>query len=101
MYGLFSRRGLPSSSTFTLEDSAYQTSEQSTIEMDNDAFDVYLVSHFSEPMCIYSVLYKIWQDLALHEVVLVLVNAGNRYSFMPAICDPIFPSLLKSVEAAQ
>ncbi|XP_069619834.1 phosphatidylinositol 4-phosphate 5-kinase type-1 beta [Ranitomeya imitator] len=39
-----SRRGLPSSSTFTLEDSAYQTSEQSTIEMDNDndAFDVYL-----------------------------------------------------------
>ncbi|KAG8595697.1 hypothetical protein GDO81_001600 [Engystomops pustulosus] len=44
-----SRRGLPSSSTFTLEDSAYQTSEQSTIEMDNDndAFDVYLVSHFT------------------------------------------------------
>ncbi|XP_040212862.1 phosphatidylinositol 4-phosphate 5-kinase type-1 beta isoform X1 [Rana temporaria] len=40
-----SRRGLPSSSTFTLEDSAYQTSEQSTIEMDNDngsIFDVYL-----------------------------------------------------------
>lgn len=42
-----SRSGLPSSSTFTLEDSAYQTSEQSTIEMDNDngsIFDVYLVS---------------------------------------------------------
>ncbi|KAM4808704.1 phosphatidylinositol 4-phosphate 5-kinase type-1 beta isoform 3-T3 [Rhinophrynus dorsalis] len=40
-----SRRGLPSSSTFTLEDSAYQTSEQSTLEMDNDngsVFDVYL-----------------------------------------------------------
>ncbi|XP_077331104.1 phosphatidylinositol 4-phosphate 5-kinase type-1 beta isoform X1 [Lithobates pipiens] len=40
-----SSRGLPSSSTFTLEDSAYQTSEQSTIEMDNDngsIFDVYL-----------------------------------------------------------
>ncbi|XP_073490883.1 phosphatidylinositol 4-phosphate 5-kinase type-1 beta isoform X7 [Aquarana catesbeiana] len=41
-----SRSGLPSSSTFTLEDSAYQTSEQSTIEMDNDngsIFDVYLL----------------------------------------------------------
>ncbi|XP_063311137.1 phosphatidylinositol 4-phosphate 5-kinase type-1 beta isoform X2 [Pelobates fuscus] len=41
------RRGQPSSSTFTLEDSAYQTSEQSTIEMENDnvsVFDVYLVS---------------------------------------------------------
>ncbi|XP_040212875.1 phosphatidylinositol 4-phosphate 5-kinase type-1 beta isoform X2 [Rana temporaria] len=41
----YSSRGLPSSSTFTLEDSAYQTSEQSTIEMDNDngsIFDVYL-----------------------------------------------------------
>ncbi|CAH2294079.1 phosphatidylinositol 4-phosphate 5-kinase type-1 beta isoform X1 [Pelobates cultripes] len=39
------RRGQPSSSTFTLEDSAYQTSEQSTIEMENDnvsVFDVYL-----------------------------------------------------------
>ncbi|XP_068092126.1 phosphatidylinositol 4-phosphate 5-kinase type-1 beta [Hyperolius riggenbachi] len=38
-------QGVPSSSTFTLEDSAYQTSEQSTLEMDNDngsVFDVYL-----------------------------------------------------------
>uniref|UniRef100_A0A8C5Q7I2 Phosphatidylinositol-4-phosphate 5-kinase type 1 beta n=1 Tax=Leptobrachium leishanense TaxID=445787 RepID=A0A8C5Q7I2_9ANUR len=39
-----SRRGQPSSSTFTLEDSAYQTSEQSTIEMDDNAsvLDIYL-----------------------------------------------------------
>ncbi|NXX41531.1 PI51B kinase, partial [Tricholaema leucomelas] len=41
-----SRRGLPSSSTFTLEDSAiYLTSEQSMLEMENDnasVFDVYL-----------------------------------------------------------
>ncbi|XP_075453710.1 phosphatidylinositol 4-phosphate 5-kinase type-1 beta isoform X2 [Ascaphus truei] len=43
--GYSSRKGLPSSSTFTLEDSAYQTSEQSTQEMDNDnasVLDVYL-----------------------------------------------------------
>ncbi|XP_053322464.1 phosphatidylinositol 4-phosphate 5-kinase type-1 beta [Spea bombifrons] len=41
----YSNRSQPSSSTFTLEDSAYQTSEQSTIEMENDngsVFDVYL-----------------------------------------------------------
>ncbi|XP_053558502.1 phosphatidylinositol 4-phosphate 5-kinase type-1 beta [Bombina bombina] len=40
-----SRRGLPSSSTFTLEDSAYQTSEQSTLETENDnasVLDIYL-----------------------------------------------------------
>ncbi|XP_039401223.1 phosphatidylinositol 4-phosphate 5-kinase type-1 beta isoform X3 [Mauremys reevesii] len=41
-----SSKGLPSSSTFTLEDSAiYLTSEQSTLEMDNDnasVLDVYL-----------------------------------------------------------
>ncbi|OCT97860.1 hypothetical protein XELAEV_18010092mg [Xenopus laevis] len=43
--GYSSRKGLPSSSTFTLEDSAYQTSEQSTLEWDNDnssVFDIYL-----------------------------------------------------------
>uniref|UniRef100_A0A674IL20 Phosphatidylinositol-4-phosphate 5-kinase type 1 beta n=1 Tax=Terrapene triunguis TaxID=2587831 RepID=A0A674IL20_9SAUR len=43
-----SSKGLPSSSTFTLEDSAiYLTSEQSTLEMENDnasVLDVYLVS---------------------------------------------------------
>ncbi|XP_035747605.1 phosphatidylinositol 4-phosphate 5-kinase type-1 beta isoform X4 [Egretta garzetta] len=42
-----SSKGLPSSSTFTLEDSAiYLTSEQSTLEMENDnasVLDVYLV----------------------------------------------------------
>lgn len=41
-------KGLPSSSTFTLGDSAiYLTSEQSTLEMENDnasVLDVYLVS---------------------------------------------------------
>uniref|UniRef100_A0A8C0FSK5 Phosphatidylinositol-4-phosphate 5-kinase type 1 beta n=1 Tax=Bubo bubo TaxID=30461 RepID=A0A8C0FSK5_BUBBB len=43
-----SSKGVPSSSTFTLEDSAiYLTSEQSTLEMENDnasVLDVYLVS---------------------------------------------------------
>ncbi|NXG20429.1 PI51B kinase, partial [Grallaria varia] len=43
---MLSRKGLPSSSTFTLEDSAiYLTSEQSTLEMENDnasVLDVYL-----------------------------------------------------------
>lgn len=43
-----SSKGLPSSSTYTLEDSAiYLTSEQSTLETENDnasVLDVYLVS---------------------------------------------------------
>ncbi|XP_009951836.1 PREDICTED: phosphatidylinositol 4-phosphate 5-kinase type-1 beta-like [Leptosomus discolor] len=72
-----SSKGLPSSSTFTLEDSAiYLTSEQSTLEMENDnasVLDVYLGSLGSKNLVLMGGIDypDIWEDnTAVHKLAM-------------------------------